>query len=182
MEYKFILFVMGEDRPGIVAAVSGVLFKNNFNIEDSSMTILEDHFSMILIISSQKKYQIPLLRRKFQKICEELNLFIYIKRLAPVPKKEKNDKKAEPYIITLIGSDHIGIVHKITKLLASKNINITDVRTEIIGEKKLPIYTMGLELEIPNDVKVSKFKSDLKNLEKELNVDITLKPITILEL
>lgn len=182
MKNKYVLFVMGEDRPGIVAAVSGILFKDKFNIEDSSMTILEDHFSMILILSYQQKYQISLLKKKLQKICKELNLFIYIKKFSPVSKTEKDYKRSKPYIITLIGSDRIGIVHKITKLLSSKEINITDVRTEIIGEEKSPVYTMVLEIEIPTNVKVSEFKSDLKKLRKELNVDMTFKPITILEL
>ncbi len=182
MEDKFVLFVLGEDRPGIVAGVSGVLFKNKFNIEDSSMTILESHFSMILIISSKKKYQISLLKKKFQKISNDLNLYISVKRLASIPQKARIVKKGNPYIVTLIGSDRIGIVHKITKLIADKNINITDVRTEIIGEEKSPVYTMILELEIPYNVNIGNFKNSLRNLGKELKVDITLKPIDILEL
>ena len=89
---------------------------------------------------------------------------------------------AEPYIITLIGSDRIGIVHKVTNLIAERNINITDVKTEIIGEEKTPIYTMILELDIPAKINKREFKSSLLRLGKELNVKITLKPIDILKL
>lgn len=182
MENKFVLFVIGEDRPGIVAAVSGVLYKNNFNIEDSSMTILERYFAMILIISSKVRYSIPLLKKKFKEVEKKLNLYISIKRIMPVREKEEIFINAEPHIITLIGSDRIGIVHKITNLIAERNINITDVKTEIIGEEKTPIYTMILELEIPPEINIKKFRSSLFRLEKELNVKITLKPIDILKL
>jgi len=126
MENKFVLFVIGEDRPGIVASVSEVLYKNNFNIEDSSMTILERHFAMILIISSKVKYGIPLLKKKFKEVESRLNLSISVKRIASVLEREKIPIKTEPYIITLIGADRIGIVYKVTNLIAERNINITD--------------------------------------------------------
>ena len=182
MQNKFIIFVIGNDRPGIVAGVSEVLYKNKFNIEDSSMTILEDHFAMILIISSGEKQQIPELKKKFQEIGERLHLTISIKRFTAAPREKEPAGSAEPYIITLIGADKIGIVYRITKLIAKENINITDVRTEIIGQEKSPVYTMIIEIEIPSCVKKREFKSGLKKLGKDLNVEITLKPIDVLEL
>ena len=182
MQDKFIIFVIGKDRPGIVAGVSEVLYKNKFNIEDSSMTILEDHFAMILIISSKEKQQIPILMKKFREIGERLHLTISIKRFSAAPGEKEPAVSADPYIITLIGADKIGIVHRITKLITKENINITDVRTEIIGQEKSPVYTMILEIEIPSHVKKRIFKSCLKKLGKDLNVEITLKPIDVLEL
>ncbi|MFC1557799.1 ACT domain-containing protein [candidate division KSB1 bacterium] len=182
MQDKFIIFVIGKDRTGIVAGVSEILYKNKFNIEDSSMTILEDHFAMILIISAREKQQIPELKKKFQKIGEKLHLTISIKRFTAVPGEKEPAGFVEPYIITLIGADKIGIVYRITKLIAEESINITDVRTEIIGQEKSPVYTMILEIEIPSHVKKGIFKSSLKKLGKDLNVEITLKPIDVLEL
>ena len=182
MQDKFIIFVIGKDRPVIVAGVSEVLYKNKFNIEDSSMTILEDHFAMILIISSGEKQQIPILKKKFGEIGEHLHLTISIKRFTAVPGEKEPAGSADPYIITLIGADKIGIVYRITKLIAKENINITNVRTEIIGQEKSPVYTMILEIEIPSHSKKRIFKSALKKLGKDLNVEITLKPINVLEL
>lgn len=182
MQDKYIIFVIGEDRPGIVAGVSEVLYKNKFNMEDSSMTIIEDHFAMILIISAGEKQQIPGLKKKFQKISEQLHLTISIKRFSSLACEKEPAKSAEPYIITLIGADRIGIVHRVTKFITKENINITDVRTEIIGQKKSPVYTMILEIEIPSIVKKRAFKSGLIKIGKDLNVEITLKPIDVLEL
>ena len=179
---KFILFVIGEDRPGIVAGVTGILYKNNFNIEDSSMTILENHFAMILIISSKKKYNVPLLKKKFKDVEKKLQLSISIKRFVSAKKREKETVEAEPYIITVIGSDRTGIVYKVTDLIAKIDINIADVRTEIIGKETSPVYAMILEVEIPEKITIKKFRSSLSQLAKELNVKITLKPIEVLNL
>lgn len=45
-----IITVMGQDRVGIVAAVSNALAACNANIIDISQTILQDIFAMILMV------------------------------------------------------------------------------------------------------------------------------------
>jgi ACT domain-containing protein len=45
-----IITVMGRDRPGLVAGISRVLADHQVNIEDISQTILQEMFSMILIV------------------------------------------------------------------------------------------------------------------------------------
>ena len=37
MNQKFIMIAFGKDRPGIVADVSGIIYENGCNLEDSSM-------------------------------------------------------------------------------------------------------------------------------------------------
>ena len=46
---KVIISVLGKDRPGIVAAVSRVLFECDCNIENVSQTILQTEFAGIFI-------------------------------------------------------------------------------------------------------------------------------------
>ncbi len=45
-----VITVMGQDRVGIVAAVSQALAQYNANIIDISQTILQDIFAMILLV------------------------------------------------------------------------------------------------------------------------------------
>lgn len=45
-----VITVMGQDRVGIVAAVSQTLAQYNANIIDISQTILQDIFAMILLV------------------------------------------------------------------------------------------------------------------------------------
>jgi len=43
---------IGADRPGIVAAVTGVLVDRGCNLEDASMSILRGHFAMMLVVAA----------------------------------------------------------------------------------------------------------------------------------
>ena len=47
---RCVVSVLGKDRGGIVAAVSGVLAEKGSNIVDISQTILSDIFSMTMIV------------------------------------------------------------------------------------------------------------------------------------
>ena len=42
--------VLGHDRPGIVADVTGALADLHGNLEDSTMTLLRGHFAMVLLV------------------------------------------------------------------------------------------------------------------------------------
>ena len=43
--------VIGQDKPGIIAGVSTFLAQHNVNIEDISQTILQDKFTMIMMVN-----------------------------------------------------------------------------------------------------------------------------------
>lgn len=49
-ETNAVITVIGQDRVGIIAAVSGLLAKNSVNIKDISQTIMEDVFTMIMLV------------------------------------------------------------------------------------------------------------------------------------
>ena len=46
---KAVVSVLGTDRKGIIAKVSGILYENDANILDISQTIVSGLFSMILV-------------------------------------------------------------------------------------------------------------------------------------
>ncbi len=47
---KAVVSVIGRDRTGIIAAVSGKLAELNVNILDISQTIMQDNFVMIMLV------------------------------------------------------------------------------------------------------------------------------------
>ena len=62
---KAILSVLGHDRPGIVAAVTGILFDLNCNIENVSQTILQTEFSGSFIVTMPRDLSLDDLHERF---------------------------------------------------------------------------------------------------------------------
>ncbi len=47
---RAVITVNGADHPGIIATITNVLADMNINIEDLSQTVLQDLFTMIMLI------------------------------------------------------------------------------------------------------------------------------------
>mgnify|MGYP004687239981 CR=1 FL=1 len=47
---RAVITVVGEDKRGIIAKVSGVLYETDINILDISQTIMQDIFTMVTLV------------------------------------------------------------------------------------------------------------------------------------
>lgn len=78
---KAIVTVIGKDRIGIIAHVSGILAKNMVNILDISQTILQENFTMIMLVDlSKMKISFSELSKKLDEKGKTLGLQIKIQR------------------------------------------------------------------------------------------------------
>ena len=74
---RAIITVIGKDKEGIIANVSGVLFENGINILDISQTIMQDMFTMIMLVDMKDK-NVNDISEAMNKIEKEMNLSIHI--------------------------------------------------------------------------------------------------------
>ena len=74
---KAVITVIGKDTVGIIAKVSNLLFQNNINILDISQTIMQDLFTMIMLVD-MKESQVGDLQEKLDVISKEMNLSIRV--------------------------------------------------------------------------------------------------------
>ncbi len=77
---KAVVTVVGKDRTGIISGVSTLLYKENINILDISQTIMQDLFTMIMLVDVDKNADLGLLKDKLNKLGEELSVSITLQR------------------------------------------------------------------------------------------------------
>lgn len=76
---KAVITVVGKDRTGIIAKVSNYLAEQGVNILDISQTIMQDLFTMIMLVDTQEcGIGIEALSAGLDKIGEEMSLTIHI--------------------------------------------------------------------------------------------------------
>ena len=88
---RVVVTVVGKDRKGIIAAVSGALSGWDVNILDISQTILQEFFTMIMIVDltdatvsfSELREQLGLLGQKYGVVisCQHEEIFQYMHRI-----------------------------------------------------------------------------------------------------
>jgi len=64
---RAIVSVVGKDRMGIIAQVSGLLFSIDINVMDLSQSVMNEYFHMIMLVDTSK------CARKFEEISAALD-------------------------------------------------------------------------------------------------------------
>ena len=78
---KAVVTVIGFDRKGIIAHVSGVLYEAGVNILDISQTIVDGMFNMLMIVDiSEPICTFDELQDKLTKLAAELGVQIRIQK------------------------------------------------------------------------------------------------------
>ena len=76
---KAVVTVVGEDKIGIIAGVSAILSECNANIMDISQTILQDYFTMMMLVDLSKvEMGLEELKVQLQQTGKELGVSIQI--------------------------------------------------------------------------------------------------------
>jgi len=81
MKTKAVLSVLGEDRVGIVAAISAALAENGVNIEDIRQTILSGIFSMTMLVTvDEAAHAFEDVQASLAEVAERLGMQVTLQR------------------------------------------------------------------------------------------------------
>lgn len=75
---RAVVSVIGKDQVGIIAKVTNILADNNVNVLDISQTILQDFFTMMMLVDVTDTESLEQLQELFQPISQEMSLKINI--------------------------------------------------------------------------------------------------------
>ncbi|HNX68746.1 MAG TPA: ACT domain-containing protein [Candidatus Omnitrophota bacterium] len=176
---KILLTVSGQDKPGIIAKVSGVLFARGCNLEDVSMTLLEGQFAMMMTACLPSRVPVEAVRQAVDLLENSpWSMDCHITELkGKTPRGRKQAKGAFLYMVSAFGKDRTGIVYEISRALAGLRINITDLDSRILGKGVKTTYAMLLEVELPGKAALVKLQKTLSRVAAKLKIEIQLKPL-----
>ena len=169
---------IGKDRPGIIAGVTRAFADSGCNIEDTTMTILEGQFAMILIASLPG----PALEKKLKKVFEHFRTRWGLNHSWKVlegklVRGEKHPRGSRTFLVSIMGRDRTGIVYETSRALAQSGLNITDLNSKILGEGKKSVFAMVLEFDVPKGFEPKRLEPAWQRLRKKLKVDVQMKPV-----
>jgi glycine cleavage system transcriptional repressor len=176
---KIVVFVLGPDRPGIIAAVAQVLFEQGCNLEDISQTSLQTQFVGIFITSTGRSAGEESLLSALRERLGPLGLFVHLRPVeAPA---ERQASASEPHVITTIGPDRPGLVAGITALLAQYGANITNLKAVSRLDRERQEYVMFYEVDVPARTDRQAFRAALRQRARELGLDVNFQHREIFE-
>jgi glycine cleavage system transcriptional repressor len=162
--------VVGNDRPGIVAGVTRVLYDLGCNLEDVTSTILRGHFAMMLIVRPSKGVTPEAIEEGLGGVATGLSLVVSARAVDDAAL----DFTAPTHMVSVYGADRPGIVFRVAQLLSDQNVNVTDLTSRVIGEESEPVYALMLEVAVPADLDLA---ASLAEVARELEVEVSVHPV-----
>jgi glycine cleavage system transcriptional repressor len=166
MTQSLAVTVLGHDRPGIIADVTGVLAELGGNLEDSSMTLLRGHFAWTLVAEVSVEADVVAER------LAHLTTQGLVVSVLPVPGPEVAGVGGTGWLLSVHGADRPGIVSGLTGLVAAAGGNITDLTTRLGGD----LYVLVAEVELPDGLDVDALSERIGAAAERLGVRATLAP------
>lgn len=171
----FAVAVVGRDQPGIAAAIANQLYAAEANIQDSRMSILGGQFAIMMVVELPAGADVDALQRGLGHVRDELGLETAV--LREIADASQDARPAPTHILTVYGADHPGIVAAVCETLASKEVNIDDLATRVIGTVDEPVYTLICELTLPGDLDPAVLTADLDGVAVSQGVEVVLREL-----
>ena len=155
---------LGPDQPGVIAALTEVLFAGGGNLEDASMHQLSGQFAMTLVVNVPREAEA--VRASLSPLSARLELLISVREVVA----GDAGPAGESYVVSVHGADRPGIVHRVTGAIAQAGGNIADLSTRLAGE----LYVLVAEVDLVGDP--APLADALTVMGAELGVDTHLRP------
>jgi glycine cleavage system regulatory protein len=164
-----ILTVLGNDRPGLVSAISAPISAHGASWERSQMSQLAGKFAGIVVVSVPMAREEPLVAEL--RALEGQGLQVAIERTDGPAERESTRLELE-----LLGADHPGIVAEISAALAARDVSIEELNTDVRDAPMAggTLFEARAVLNAPPSVSTEELRSMLEGLADELMVEITL--------
>lgn len=134
-----MLTVVGEDRPGIVAELTQVLYGAGANLGEASMMRLGGQFSIMLMVGFEgDSSELEVL---LGPVASRLGLHMHVDAVDAHLHRHVDPDVA----ISVYGADQAGIVARVTAALAEAGLNILELDSDVGGSEAQPLYIMSIE-------------------------------------
>lgn len=172
MATSLVLTILGDDKPGFVEVLAEAVTSNGANWLESRMTHLAGKFAGIVHIESPDQQVDAVLAALNNLMSNDMRLAV--ERSGTV---SAAGRKHLERVVELTGSDHPGIVHDFTRVLASRKISIEELTTDtdsasMAGGK---VFRATAVVHVPETVDLVDLQNDLEELANDLMVDISLR-------
>jgi glycine cleavage system regulatory protein len=167
---KLVLTLLGDDRPGLVSAVSRAVADHGGSWLESQLARLAGTFAGIALVDVPAE-QVESLRSALAGLSDIVE--VGVKDAAASP-----SSVGRRLVLHLVGHDQPGIVRQVTEALASRGVSIEQLATATVEAPMAGglLFEADAVLIAPEGVAVEELQTDLEALARELMVDLDLTP------
>ncbi|GAB3308021.1 glycine cleavage system transcriptional repressor [Haliea atlantica] len=172
MESAFIVTFIGDDRPGLVEAVSSAIERSGGNWLESRLSQLGGKFAGLVLVNLPESAG-PGLEETLRGLADSgLSVRVTPAASEVAPRGERR------VTLTVVGPDRPGIVREISRALAAEQLNVVEMESEVSsapmsGEQ---LFHACIEAELPAGATLEALQGALDSVADAMTLDIDLSP------
>ena len=168
---SLVVTVMGADRPGIVSLLSERAQRFGANWAASRLSRLAGEFAGMV------HFEVP--REHADALAESLRALESTGLKLVVAKSDASEQVAAGLRgvgLELVGNDRVGIVSKLTRILAESGVSIEHIHTEIVGTTPAApkTFKVAAHLLVPTTLSSAELRRRLETVASEMMLDVAL--------
>jgi glycine cleavage system transcriptional repressor len=171
MSQYLVLTAIGADRTGSVSELTKLASVCGCNIIDSRMAIFGLEFSLIMLLNGSAK-AINQIENKLPAMAVKLELTTMMKRTSGYKKRDFTHH----YQVDYAGIDQPGVLKAMTAFFATRNIDLSSLKSEIDPESNQMRATILIAL--TKDTSIDQLESDYFELCEQIAVQGRIKKVS----
>jgi glycine cleavage system transcriptional repressor len=169
MRKQLVLTASGRDRPGVLEELTKLILRHEGNVETSRFQRLGGDFALLMFVTAPEQ--------EIEKLRQVLGELHFVKfdvqtRLSEATEPQETAPSSE-CAITVLGADHLGIIHEVTRYLAEQGINVETMNTEVTAAPMsgTPLFSMSAVVRVPSKLSMDDLREALDFIGDELSID-----------
>ena len=167
-QHAYVVNVVAEDRPGIVATVTKAINRLEGNIDTCSQTVLRGYFTFTMVVSFPRQLDAEELLREVAGPPDTHRN--YRVQVMPFQLPAASGEECDSFVMTTFGPDLQGIVLRFSRVLADKGINIVD----LFGDRRGGQFVLIGQLHVPKRWDIAMLQADLEQIGRESGYTVRL--------
>lgn len=151
----WLVTITGEDRPGILDDVCGVIQRNSGAIVDLRSIDVGGHFAMLILVRINSSAE-QAMEHQLTELASYSGLRISVK-----PAQETERNAVHFYKLVACGREHVSVLKRLSHLLRVLSVNVENIETHSEADGST---TMTLTLGVPRDCPVTKLREFVDQL------------------
>ena len=170
METSYIITFIGDDRPGLVEALSRVIESNQGSWLESRLSQLGGKFAGLVLVTLPGENGTAL-----ELELKELSTSGLSVRVTPAT-ATTGAARGRGITLTVLGPDRLGIVREISRALAEREVNVVEMDSDVSSAPMSAelMFKARIDAEIPAHINLDDLEDSLEEIANHMTLEVEL--------